>query len=154
MFILLLFIVVSYITTFRRKRQAGSVLLNLGWSKAQKMEIFLGCVFIIQNIISLLSEHPDETIGIVPSVIGGMLIIVGSNNFEIREGGIFYLDIAKKWEHVKSYDWEGKDSLSLTLNIRTSLPFFKIRSIPIPAQHKQTVENLLVQYVQGYKNST
>lgn len=157
---------VYFISWLRRRGQAGSVLLDLGGSKRHKTSIILGIMgmllgtfWLVLVIVRRFLEPGSEVeISFVYQgpfwlSIGITSFLVGLSHFELREGGVFYLDIAKKWERIESYEWEGENGLTLILKFRQRLPFFRTRSMPIPAHHKNKVDNLLAQYVKGDRNS-
>ena len=155
-----------FVNWLRRKRQAGSVLLDLGRPKRHKtsikfgvMAMLLGFFWLVLALSKPFLESDSETeiafvyLGPFWLSIGITSFIAGLSHFEIREGGIIFLEFAKKWEQIKSYEWEGENGLTLIFRFRQRLPFFRTRSIPIPAHHRNSVDNLLAQYVKGDGNS-
>lgn len=146
-------------TWLQRKKQSDSIFLDLGRSKSHKMYLVsVGC-FTLFGILSIVFTLLDSEDGFVDSRIQGVSISLfwlslgayslfrGLSHFEFSEGGIFYKGGFVKWERIKSYEWEGENSLTLTLRIKRRLPFFRTRSLPIPAIHKDKVENLLARYL-------
>jgi hypothetical protein len=150
-----------FIIWLMRKKQAGSVLLDLGRSVQHKMILIAGGAFMLLGIMDLVELfEPGSGIGIRDVFEGlfflsyGVLMLVwGLSHFEIRESGILILDRFVNWKQIKSYEWEGKNGFTLTLRIRQRFPLFPTRSLVVPALHKDTVENLLEKYLQGDKNS-
>lgn len=153
---------VLFVTWLRRKRQAGSVLLDLGRPKGYKQYLFGGCfgmLVFIGKIVDILEAGGeiginDISYSLILLSCGVLGIFFGLSHFEIREGGILYLDRFAKWKKIESYEWTGENDLFLTLRFRQRFPFFRTQSLPIPDFYKDTVKNLLARHLQGDKNNT
>ena len=157
----------AYIVIIRlwHKRQAGSVLLNLGRLTNHKMMLVAG-IWALCGIGSLVVglleadfELEEVSFGLFWLSGAAYLFSVGLSCLEIREGGILYSDRFVKWERVESYKWEGENNIdvilfpkrfvTLTVSVRRRLPFSRAISLSIPSIHKDAVDNLLAQYVSG-----
>ena len=162
--ILMIVLVCAFIFTWlRHKKQAGSVLVDLGRTKLQKGLLFGGGCFVVSSIGSVVTSFLDAegvlgikevSFGLLWLFSGVVMFLQGLSHLEIRKGGIFYLGNFFKWEKIESHVWEGENGLTLTLLVRKLLPFGRTLSLPIPANHKEAVENLLERYVPSEKNST
>jgi hypothetical protein len=150
-------IAMIYLIIFlRRKKEAAPVLLDIGQSTWHKISLIAGGFFLLFGIIELveLFETGSKTringtfSCLVFFSVGVLLIFQGRGHSEIREGGIVCLDRFIKWQQIKSYEWEGKDNLTLTLRFKQRFPFSRTSSLPIPAHHKETAEKLLGRYLQ------
>jgi len=148
-------------TWFRYKKQAGSVLLDLGRTKLQNFSLFAGGGFFVLAIDSVVGSLSDAegvlgikevSRGLIWLFFGVGMFIQGLSHLEIREGGIFYLGNFFKWEKIESHVWEGENGLTLT--IRRRILFGGALGLPIPANNKETVVNLLEQNLPSEKNST
>jgi|GEM_PF-4838662 hypothetical protein len=156
----LFFLVISlwaYIAAWLwRKGRAGAVLLDLGRSKTHKMFLVLGGLGAVSNLIPLvgsLSVFSDES-GVEDVYryffgvsFGICMLFLGLRRSEIREFGILYFDRFLKWKSIESYEWEGKDGLTLTLRSTRRLPFCRRASFGIPAVQKDNVNRLLAEHV-------
>ena len=150
-------------TWLRHKKQAGSVLLDLGRTKLHKIFLVTGGFGVVTFIISLVESLLDAggvlgikevSISLFWLLFGVTFLVSGLSHFEIRECGILYFERFVNWEKIESYEWEGESGLTLTLRVRGRLSFLRTLSLPIPAIHKETVENLLAQNLPSDKSST
>ena len=131
-----------------RRRQAGSVLLNLGRSSRHKMSLGIGVLMIFYSIVQLVSFFVDNAADAVDvsSIVWGLsfgvfFLFVGLSG-EIREAGIFSDGQLLKWERIKSYEWGEK-----ALTVRLKRRWFKTVSFPVPPLHRDAVSDLFAQHV-------
>jgi hypothetical protein len=151
-------IAMIYLIIFlRRKKEAGSLLLDIGPSAQRKLFLIAGGFFLLASISDLIDvfERGSKTrINDVASCLfflsfGVLFILWGRSHFELREGGILCLDRFIKWQQIKSYEWGGTKKLTLTLRFSRRFPFYRApRSLRIPAHQKETAEKLLGRYLQ------
>ena len=156
----LLFLGVSlwaYIGTLRwRKRRAGSVLLDLGRTRTHKMFLVIGGVAAGFNMLvlggSLWPINDELGVEDVSRYFcwiswGVFMLLLGLRHSEIRESGIFHLDRFLKWKSIESYEWEGKDGLTLTFRAKRRLPFLRRVSLGIPSVQKDNVNSLIAEHL-------
>jgi len=149
----------------RHKRQAGSVLLNLGRLTSHKGMLVAGGIWALCGIglvVGFLEtdvELKEVSFGLFWLSGAAYFFSVGLSRLEIREGGILYSDRFVKWERIESYKWGGENNIdvilfpkrfvTLTISGRQRSPFSRAISLSIPAIHKDAVDSLLAQYVSG-----
>ena len=145
----------------RNSKQGGSVLLDLGRNRLQRnlLNFILAVCLLIafsQEWVEVFESFGETGIYEVFSALTWLPLVVilflsGLTHDKIRERGIFYVYFIK-WERIASYEWQG---LILMLRIEHPLSFLRtyLINLPIPDQHRGTVENLLAQYVQADENS-
>ncbi len=145
-----------------RKRQGGRVLLDLGRSRLQKMQLVAGCFIAGLNMLVLVGRllGTEDAMGVDISQLlfgislGVLFLVLGLSHVEIRERGIFYSDRFVKWVRVESYAWEGEGGLTLTLEVQGRLSVFRHLSLPVPSIHKEAIEDLLARNLSGNKGTT
>jgi hypothetical protein len=153
------FVWTYFIILLRRKKEAASVLIDIGRSTQHKLLLVAGGLFLLIGIIDLVdlfepgskTRINDAFSCLLLFSCGVLMIYQGRGHYEIREGGL-YLESFIKWQQIKSYEWEGKDNLTLTLRLRRRFPLYRSRSLHIPALHKEAVKKLLEQYLQTDKD--
>jgi hypothetical protein len=153
------FVLIALIIYLRRGKKAGPVLLDIGKSTQHTMLAICGGLFLLSGILEIFEAFDPggkSRMNVASSCLfllscGVLFSLWGRSRSEIREGGILYLDRFIKWQQIKSYEWEGKNNLTLTLRFRRRFPFYRSRSLPIPAFHKETTEKLLERYLQSDK---
>ncbi|MFC1553344.1 DUF5673 domain-containing protein [candidate division KSB1 bacterium] len=153
-FLCTIFIWVIYILRYRRKRRAGDVLLNLGKLRYDKLNIFIGILFIISGTIDLIDNtimnKPDFD-GIIGFIcvlsFGVCFLIIGLKGSKISKKGITSAGFFVLFEKIKSYKWEGKKENILSLKLKRRLPIFQTVSFPVRPTQKDEVERLLKENV-------
>jgi hypothetical protein len=154
--ILIMVVWIYQVIWLQRKRKAGPILLDIGRTTQHKVLVIAGGLFIFAGIVNLIelfepgskSGIRDLSGGILSLSLGVIMIFWGLSHFEIRERGFLSLDsLVIKWGQIKSYQWEGKNNLTLVLRLKKGLMFFRTRSFKIPAHHMETVKKLLEQYL-------
>jgi hypothetical protein len=145
-----------------QKKQAGSVLLDLGPSARRKGWLILGISSVLIGLglmasAIILKDYGDSTrevrlmlfflslAALLPGGIG-LRMYLGLGRFRITESGIF-LGQFLKWERIECYEWGGKNDRTLTVKIRSRLPFVQPTSLEIPAVHKANVDDLLAEHL-------
>lgn len=134
-----------------RRRQAGSVLMNLGRSSRHKMFLGIGVLLILLSIVELVSsfvENGTDAVD-VSSIVWGLsfgvfFLFMGLSGLEIREAGIFSDGQLLNWERIESYEWGEK-----ALTVRLKRWWFKTVSFPVPRLHRDAVSDLLAQHISG-----
>jgi hypothetical protein len=154
------FVCASAIILLRWKKKTGAVLLDIGRSTQHKMFLVAGGMFLLSGIIELVGLFETGSKTRINDAISCLLLLwcgvlfalLGKFRLEIREGGIMCVGNFVKWQQIKSYEWEGKNNLTLTLRLKRRFSIYRRFSLPVPALHKETVEKLLEQYLQSDKN--
>ena len=140
-----LFIVLALIVPWLwQKRHAGCVLLDLGRTAKHKGWLILGVSSTLIGIglmasAIVLRDYGDSTrevrlvlfyLSLTALALGGLgtgtyfsFDFFGLSRFRITETGIF-LGRFLKWERIESYEWGGESDHTLTVKIRSRLPFF------------------------------
>ncbi len=131
------------------KRQAGSVLLSLGWSSRHKMFLVLGVLVILAlipfvwDLLRAGAELKEVSYVLTGLSVGVYWLFSGWSGVEFREAGIFSFGQLVKWERIESYEWGEK---AVTVTPRW---WFKTVNIPVPPLHKDAVSDLLARHVSG-----
>ncbi len=132
------------------KRQAGSVLLNLGRSRRHKVALFFGVLYMLLAIVGLLFEAGTglEEVSLVLMLLslGVYLLLLGFSGSEIREAGIVGDGRRLKWNQIESYGWAEK-----TLTVRVRRRWYNIRKVlsyRIRTPHTHAVNSILARYLQ------
>ena len=132
---------------FRRRRRGGTLLLDLGRSKAQIVSgIILGGLFALFGI-RLLTKTPAEVYSLSLAVmmlsISISNLLGGLSRSEVREYGILIFPFFVKWEWIESYEWGGRRGHTLILRLRRRWG----RKVRLPGGHKESTEHVLAQYL-------
>jgi hypothetical protein len=153
------------LTWYWRKRQAGSLLLQLGRLSANKFMFWIGVfeavIAILQSALFIaqvsdgFSSYDSLVSSLAQVVIYWTMAIVfisfGLSRLELRENGICYTFLLTRWERITSYAWEKSKNSTLTIRFKPRFPFFLgFGSIPIPSAHKDAVDRILAQHVTKY----
>ena len=114
---------VLIIWKLRNMKRGGSVLLDLDRPKGHKQYLFggiCGAFLCISNLLEPGGEMGINDISLSLFLLssGVLGIFWGLSHFEIREGGILYLERSVTWEKIESYEWTGENGLFLTLRFR------------------------------------
>lgn len=148
--------VISWVLVFvypSRRRKAGKVLLDVGTNASNGMSLVFGLMLVIftfQSIEDLINTN--FSLGEVSRSIfrlswGALLIRSGFSGLQITDKGILRFAHLMNWERINSYRWEEENENTLTLNINRRFPFLGEVSLPIPSQHRESVDRLLIQHV-------
>lgn len=153
----------TYIVSWpRRKRQAGSLLWNLGKPVTYRSMLIAGVLFLISAIlqttmfIDLFSKGFSGSYDSPEYYLSQAFLYwstsiyffwAGLSRLEIRENGFYFKFGLIKWEEIASYKWEGAKGNTLTVWLKQRLPFFPTRSWQIPLAHKVTIERILAQHL-------
>lgn len=148
------------------KRQAGSLLWNLGRPSTDRVMLIAGvlCFFgaMLQTVVFIglarkgfsgRYESPEYYISqlIFYWTVAFYFFWAGSSRLQIRENGIYFKSGLIKWEQITSYQWEGANGNTLTVWLKQRLPFLPTRSWKIPLIHKSTIERIITQHLSGRK---
>ena len=135
------------------KRQAGSVLLNLGRSRRHKVALLFGVLYMLLAIVGLVGLSFEagtglEKVSLVLLLLslGVYLLLLGFSGSEIREAGIVGDGRLLKWKQIESYD-VGEKTLTVRLKRRWHA-FRTVLSYRIHTPHKHAVNSILARYLQ------
>jgi len=143
------------------KPNAGRVLLDLGRSKIHVAMLIVATILLIAvgirifevlNSGLLQSGAADIILREISQAfcflsVGVFVLAMGVKRFQITEKGILFFARLIRWQRIKSYKWEGRAGLILTLKISKHWPIFNQCSLPIPHWYKDSVEELLAQNI-------
>ena len=142
-----------YFSLLRQRWQAGSVLLDLGKSTKQKLRlIFAICFLVVIFPVCIKALKVFDKIDIedgLSVLLAVSFLLLEFTHNTIREHGIICAERFIKWEHIKSYEWEGENYLTLKLSIKHRFSPFRNLSLTIPIHQKDIMKNLLAQYLKG-----
>ncbi len=135
------------------KRQAGSVLLNLGRSRRHKVALFLAGPYLLLAIVDLVrllfeaaTEMDEVFFSLVLLSLGVYLLLLGLSGSQIREAGIVGDGRCLKWNQIESYGWAEK---TLTVRVKRRWHAFRtVLSYRIHTPHKHAVNSILARYLQ------
>lgn len=153
----------TYIVSWpRRKRQAGSLLWNLGRPVTYRSLLIAGVLFLISAILQTTMfidlarkgfsgsyESPEYYLSQAFLYWSTAISCfwAGLSKLELREKGIYFKFGLIKWQQIASYKWEGAKGNTLTVWLKQRFPFFPTRSWQIPLVHKSTIERILAQHL-------
>jgi len=153
----------AYIVSWpRRKRQAGSLLWNLGRPSTYRSMLVAGALFLISAIlqtsmfIDLARKGFSGSYGSPEYYLSQAFLYwsaaiyffwAGMSRLQLRENGIYFKFGLIKWQQIASYKWEGAKGNTLTVWLKQRFPFFPTRSWQIPLVHKSTIERILAQHL-------
>lgn len=157
------------LTSHRRNKKAGILLLNVGQTIYEKYffwmailtalpVLFISRVCILQLLIIVMpAPNPPGTVFLfsVAVTIAGWGTVAGmyyisSRGLELRENGICFLLLFLKWEQYQSYSWLGaKKSILYAPYKSRFLILRKINAvlIPIPTKHRSAVDQIVAKYL-------
>ena len=150
----------------RRKRQAGSLLWNLGRPSTYRSMLVAGGLFLISAIlqtsmfIDLARKGFSGSYGSPEYYLSQAFLYwsaaiyffwAGMSRLQLRENGIYFKFGLIKWEEIASYKWEGTKGNTLTVWLKQRFPFLPTRSWQIPLVHKANVERIIAQHLSGEK---
>lgn len=132
------------------KRNAGGLMMNLGWLHKNGMyfTLFLGITIFISNmLVRAIKPEVIGTFGILTALacIGFGFVYFfrsGLSNLEIREHGIVDFWLFLRWEEIESYEWKGS---TVTIRFRRGMAFTS--SWYVPLIYKENFDYLLHKHV-------
>lgn len=147
---------------FWRKRQTGSLLLNVGLTRSNWLVLLVGTIFILfaaRYTYTFMNQttgafSKDNNIVLFQLVIYWILaiflVINGLFKCELRDKAICFMTAVIKWDEIESYKWEGKQGNILTIWLKKKFfGFPNHRTLPIPASKKTAAENILTHHLSG-----
>lgn len=128
------------------KSVAGSVLLDCGPHPTKSMFLFNAVIFLLLfgggGFARLVQEF--DSFGIAGVLFGISFsvywLVMALGRLQIRDNGIWQYWGLLKWDKLQHYQWEGD---SLLLQAKTRFPFLGRGALPVPAEHKRSIEEFL-----------
>lgn len=168
--ILFAVLIISYpLSWLWRRKQVGSLLLDLGRSSSSKPMLWFG---LFQGILaawysfSLLQlilrgvqaySTPDDYFSVVVSDLSALLsscslaiffCSTGLSRLQLRANGICYQFQRMSWQRITSYNWERAKPHILTIRFKSRFPLIPgFWSLSIPIARKDDVEHVLSEYL-------
>lgn len=132
----------------RRKR--GAILLDCGHHPTRALFLFNAAFFGFIGLGGGLVSNTFATLGIGSAVFGITFsvywVLMSFGRLQIVENGIWQYWSLLKWQKLESYEWQGDATPTLMLQTKTKLAFLGRGALPVPAEHKEDVSELLEQY--------
>jgi uncharacterized membrane protein YobD (UPF0266 family) len=137
-----------------RRIKAGSLLLDMGLGRLGVCNLILVVILVVCIFYSQIMEVIDGNFGLEKISaalawlsLGVYALFVGSGRIQIREHGVFYFRQLIRWETITGYRWEEGRRSVLSLKLDRRLPLFREVHLPVPARHRDSVDELLSQNV-------
>lgn len=132
----------------RAKR--GTVLLDCGQHPMRRVFLINAAIFGLQGLGSLLAPQVFDLLVVATAWFGitfsSFWIIMSLGRLQFTENGIWQYWSLLKWEKLHSCDWQEGSTPTLTLQSKTPLPFLGRGALPVPAEHREAVAELLKQH--------
>lgn len=153
---------ISILTWPRRKRQAGSLLWNLGRPTTHRVMLLASLLFVLSAILQtslffgLARKGFSEGYNLPEYYLSQIILYwttafyfywAGLSRLQLRENGIYFKFGLIRWQQIASYKWEGEKNNTLTVWLKQRVPLFQTRSWVIPLVHKAVIERILDQYI-------
>jgi hypothetical protein len=154
------------IAGFCRKQEVGSLLFDIGKTKTSPNKSMLrigliGIAFALLQMWALFTivSHgiPENTsLGLEVSeqifwfslAICSITLILDKPKF--GKNGIYFMFSFAKWQKINSYTWDPAKPNVLMILFKTGFPLWPgFMNIPIPAQHRDRVDNILEERLPG-----
>ena len=85
-----------------------------------------------------------DTVGILFGVTVSIYwVIMALGRLQIREHGIWQYCGLLKWNKLEGHHWEGTGDCTLMLRAKSKLPFLGKGALPVPAEHRSAVDELI-----------
>ena len=131
------------------KSTAGPLRLDCGPHPTKNLFFFNAALFLLVFGGGGLARFVDKSdlFGFATLFFGVTFaiysLVMASGRLQIRENGIWQYWGLLKWDRLQSYKWEGD---SLLLQVKTRFPFLGRGALPVPAEHKASIEESLRQH--------
>ncbi len=135
------------------KKQSGSLLLDCGPHPARKLLIIYAVIFLFLGVYSsfgfFASDSHSHFVGGSLSFLlfSGYWLIMATGRLQIREQGIWQYWGLLKWRKIENYHWEGDTDFTLLLKVKTKFPFLARGALPVAAEHKDAIDELIKKHV-------
>lgn len=131
------------------KKQSGSLLLDCGPHPARKMLVIYAAIFLLLGVFGnfgfFASDSNNYSMGgsFFVFMFSGYLLIMSTGRLQIREHGIWQYWGLLKWRKIDNYYWEGETDFTLMLKAKTKFPFPARGALPVAAEHKDAIDELI-----------
>ena len=128
----------------------GAILLDCGHHPTRALFLFNAVVFAFLGLGGVFASNTFDTVGIASALFGITSsiywVLISFGRLQIVENGIWQYWSLLKWQKVESHEWQGDATSTLMLQTKTRLPFLGRGALPVPAEHKDAVSELLEKY--------
>lgn len=132
----------------RAKR--GAIVLDCGHHPTRALFLFNAVIFAFLGLAGGFASDAFDTLGIASTLYGitfsAFWVLMSFGRLQIVEDGIWQYWSLLKWQQIESYELQGGADATLMLQTRTKLPFLGRGALPVPAEHKEAVSELLERY--------
>lgn len=131
------------------KKQSGSLLLDCGPHPARKLLIIYAIIVLFLGVYGSFGFFPFHSNSSVMGgnfsffMFSGFLLITSTGRLQIREQGIWQYWGLLKWCKIENYHWDGDTDFTLMLKVKTKFPFPARGALPVAAEHKDAVDELI-----------
>lgn len=141
----------AFVLTFlvgRGKR--GAILLDCGHHPTRALFLFNAVIFAFLGLGGGFASNVFDTLGSASALFGITFsvywVLMSFGRLQIVENGIWQYWSLLKWQQLESYEWQGDANATLKLQTKTKLLFLGRGALPVPAEHKESVSELLEKY--------
>ena len=129
------------------KNASGSVVLDCGPHPAKLLFLVSALLFLLVGTGFVSYPNMFGTFGTAGILFGVTVsifwVIMAFGRLQIREHGIWQYCGLLKWDKLEGHHWEGTGDCTLMLRARSKLPFLGKGALPVPAEHKSAVDELI-----------
>ncbi len=129
------------------KNASGSVVLDCGPHPAKLHFLASALFFLFVGAGFVAVPNMFGKFGIAVNLFGVTVsiywVIIAFGRLQIREHGIWQYCGLLKWDKLDGHHWEGTGDCTLMLRAKSKLPFLGKGALPVPAEHKSAVDELI-----------
>ncbi len=129
------------------KNTSGSVVLDCGPHPAKLLFLVSALLFLLvgAGFVAFPNKFGKfDTAGILFGVTVSIFwVIMAFGRLQIREHGIWQYCGLLKWDKLEGHHWEGTGDCTLMLRAKSKLPFLGKGALPVPAEDKNAVDELI-----------
>lgn len=137
------------------KCTSGPLLLDCGSIPNRKLFLANAAIFLFLSLLdsfsfSLFGEdffNFDDRYNASGYIFSAFWVFMALGRLQFRENGIWHYYTLLKWRKIISYHWEGDTDFTLLLETKTLIPFHRKGALPVAAEHKVAIDELLKKYV-------
>ncbi len=147
---------VFVLTLLIGREKRGAILLDCGHHPARALFRFNAVAFAFLGLGGGFAANAFGTPGITTALFAITYsvywVLMSFGRLQIVENGIWQYWSLLKWQKLESYEWRGGANATLMLQAKMKLPFLGRGALPVSAEHKEAVSELLEKYT-AQKNS-
>lgn len=150
---LIIFVVISFSAFFFNwlygKKQSGSLLLDCGPHPTRKLFIIVAAIFLLLGVYGSVDFFANDfhshlvEVSLSFFLFSGYFLMLAVGRLQIREQGIWQYWSLLKWRKIENYHWEGETDSALMLQVKTKFPFLARGALPVAAEHKDAIGELI-----------